>query len=170
MTDSLRLSDMEAIKQLKARYCRFLDTKQWDAFLDLFAEDARFDGFASAPSGSNAATFVKGVSARLKDAITKHHCHTPDIVFLSETTARAIWAMEDYLEWPEPIGNADAPNSRGMCGFGHYEEEYRKIGGVWKMAYLRLVRARMIPLPDNHPKATKPPSFASMEWLKGKPD
>ena len=161
------LLDLEAIKQLKARYCRYLDTKQWDAFLSLFAEDARFDGFASAPSGSDAKTFVKGVSTRLKDAITKHHCHTPDIVFLDDARARAIWAMEDYLEWPVPTGNPDAPNSRGMYGFGHYEEEYRKIDGIWKMAHLRLIRARLIPLPDDHPMAAKPAIFASMEWLKG---
>ncbi len=31
--------DIEAIKQLKARYCRFLDTKDIDAWRALFAED-----------------------------------------------------------------------------------------------------------------------------------
>ena len=160
-----RLLDVEAIKQLKSRYCRFIDTKQWDALRTLFTDDVRFDGFASAPTGSDGAAFVKGVSARLNDAFTMHHCHTPDIAFLDDSTARCIWAMADYMEWPQPINLPDAPNARGMYGFGHYEEEYRKANGLWKMAHLRLIRARLIPLPDDHPKAAKPAIFASMEWL-----
>ena len=31
---------VEEIKQLKARYFRFMDTKRWDEWADLFAEDA----------------------------------------------------------------------------------------------------------------------------------
>jgi 3-hydroxyisobutyrate dehydrogenase-like beta-hydroxyacid dehydrogenase len=38
-TTMYRLADMEAIKQLKASYFRFNDTKDWTAFLDLFNED-----------------------------------------------------------------------------------------------------------------------------------
>lgn len=33
------LLEIEAIKQLKARYCRFLDTKQWDDWRALFTDD-----------------------------------------------------------------------------------------------------------------------------------
>jgi len=36
-----RESDREAIRQLKARYCRFIDTKEWAAFHELFTEDCR---------------------------------------------------------------------------------------------------------------------------------
>ena len=32
-------ADVEAIKQLKARYCRLLDTKDWAAWRDLFTDD-----------------------------------------------------------------------------------------------------------------------------------
>ena len=35
------LVEIEAIKQLKARYFRFLDTKQWDAWKEIFTEDFR---------------------------------------------------------------------------------------------------------------------------------
>ena len=34
-----QLWDIEAIKQLKARYFRYIDTKDWDAFSQLFTED-----------------------------------------------------------------------------------------------------------------------------------
>src|SRR5579862_2942897 len=157
-SDTRRLLDIEAIKQLKSRYCRYIDTKQWQALPSLFTADVRFDGFASAPTGSDGAAFVKGVSTRLGPAVTMHHCHTPDIVFIDDDRARAVWAMADYMEWPEPIGLPDAPLARGMQGFGHYEEEYRRIDGVWKMSHLRLCRMRLAALPAEHPHQTSPVS------------
>lgn len=165
--DLQRFFDLEAIKTLKARYCRHIDSKQWDLLPEIFADDVRFDGFASAPTGSDGAAFVRGVSSRLKEAFTYHHCHTPEIHFLDDNTARGVWLMADYLEWPEPIGLPDAPKARGMYGFGYYEEEYRRIDGAWKMAHLRLVRVRLIPLPDDHPRLTVPPVFAARDWLAG---
>ncbi len=164
-TDIQRLLDIEFIKQLKSRYCRYIDTKQWDLLPGLFSDDVRFDGFASAPTGSNGAAFVKGVSTRLDAAFTMHHCHTPDIVFIDDDAARGVWAMADYMEWPEPIGLPDAPKARGMYGFGHYEEEYRRIDGEWKMSHLRLRRMRLIPLPEDHPRQSGAVSPAENDWL-----
>jgi len=34
------LEEIEAIKQLEARYFRLMDTKQWEAWADVFTEDA----------------------------------------------------------------------------------------------------------------------------------
>jgi 3-phenylpropionate/cinnamic acid dioxygenase small subunit len=34
------LEEIEAIKRLKARYFRLMDTKQWDQWGDVFTEDA----------------------------------------------------------------------------------------------------------------------------------
>ena len=33
------IADIEEIKQLKARYFRLMDTKQWDEWADLFTDD-----------------------------------------------------------------------------------------------------------------------------------
>jgi len=33
------LPDIEAIKRLKARYCRYLDAKDWTAWRELFTDD-----------------------------------------------------------------------------------------------------------------------------------
>lgn len=166
-SDLQRLLDIEDIKRLKSRYCRYIDSKQWHLLPTLFTDDVCFDGFASAPTGSDGAAFVLGVSARLGPAVTMHHCHTPDIVFADEHNARAVWAMADYMEWPEPIGLPEAPQARGMQGFGHYEEAYRRVDGVWKMAHLRLCRMRIVPLPADHPQQTAPVSPAALGWLPG---
>jgi hypothetical protein len=37
--DVAALNDLESIKQLKARYCRLLDTKQWSAWRQVFTDD-----------------------------------------------------------------------------------------------------------------------------------
>ena len=37
--DPARLAELEEIKQLKARYFRLMDTKQWKEYGDVFTED-----------------------------------------------------------------------------------------------------------------------------------
>jgi len=37
-----RLADIVEIAQLKAQYCRCVDTKDWDGFADLFTEGAEY--------------------------------------------------------------------------------------------------------------------------------
>ena len=41
-----------AIAETKARYCRFIDTKQWERLASLFTSDCRFEGLGSAPPGA----------------------------------------------------------------------------------------------------------------------
>jgi SnoaL-like domain len=40
--DAATLAEIEAIKQLKARYFRLLDTKRWDEWREIFSKD--FEG------------------------------------------------------------------------------------------------------------------------------
>jgi hypothetical protein len=75
--------------------------------------------------------------------------------------------MADYMEWPAPIGLAEAPLARGLYGFGHYEEEYRRGPDGWRIAHLRLRRMRLIPLPADHPPQTAPVWVAGLDWLPG---
>jgi hypothetical protein len=37
------MDDIEAIKQLKARYCRTMDTKDWAGMRAVFADDVTMD-------------------------------------------------------------------------------------------------------------------------------
>ncbi|MDA7419194.1 nuclear transport factor 2 family protein [Xenophilus arseniciresistens] len=172
-TDQQRLERLESlvsIRQLKSRYCRYIDTKQWEALRGLFTADARFEGFGSAPDGADVQTFVSGVAARLADAVSVHHCHTPEITLLSEDRARGVWAMQDHLQWPRAIALKEAPHASGFQGFGHYEEEYLREAGQWRMHRLRLTRLRIDPLPA----ATRFPEPASLRchdprWLEALP-
>jgi uncharacterized protein (TIGR02246 family) len=126
--------ELEEIRRLKARYFRHLDRKEWVELAQVFTADAHMDadGFTSTGRDEIVA-FLRRV---LADTRTVHHGHMPEID-LDGDTARGIWAMEDYVEF----GAHDPP--KGLRGYGHYEEEYRREDGTWRIANLRLVRLRV---------------------------
>ncbi|MBB4615029.1 nuclear transport factor 2 family protein [Novosphingobium taihuense] len=135
-----RLLAIEDIKKVKARYCRFVDTKQWDELRNLFSEDAIFDG-QSAGMGDIAdrEQFVAMAQAGLINAVSVHHVHGHEIEFTSDTSADAICAMEDMLQWAQGSGS---PIST-LHGMGHYHETYTKVGDCWKITSWQLTRLRV---------------------------
>jgi uncharacterized protein (TIGR02246 family) len=127
--------DIEAIKQLKARYCRTMDTKDWSAMRQLFADDVTMD---TVDSGGNVVTgadaFMTFLRQSIGDVLTVHQCHTPEIALISGTEASGIWAMEDMLRFPD---------GSELHGYGHYHERYEKRDGDWHIGYSKLTRLRM---------------------------
>ena len=133
--------EFEAIRQLKARYCRFLDTKDAASWRAVFTADvvvildmAVSVGGAdpmTAPAVQGVDTFVPQVLVSLDGVATMHHCHTPELVLTSETTATGIWAMEDLLIFGD---------GRELRGAGHYHETYEKRDDVWRIKSLHLTR------------------------------
>ena len=141
MNVSEQLLTIEAIKRLKARYFRFVDTKNWEGFASLFTDDVIFDissGHFNCVLHSPT-EIIEMVSPAMKDCVSVHHGHCPEITITSDTTAEGIWAMEDKLIWAE---GADSP-VRTMHGYGHYHETYRKIEGEWRIHTMRLTRLRL---------------------------
>lgn len=149
MTDAAsRIEEIGAIHQLKARYFRALDTKDWGGFKAVFAEDAAIGPIDNgmtpellalrptverqpvATSGIDA--FVDRVATNIGPLITTHHGHQPEIEISGDGEATGIWAMEDVLVWP-----SDGYRLRGT---GHYWENYRKVDGEWKIASMKLTR------------------------------
>jgi hypothetical protein len=136
--------DLEAIRQLKARYCRFLDAKDVESWRGVFTTDVvvKLDMAVSTggadPMTSLAAegpesrdNFVPMVMASLENAATMHHCHTPEITLTSPTTATGIWAMEDWVIFG---------SGQELHGAGHYRETYEKQDGTWRIKSLHLTR------------------------------
>jgi SnoaL-like domain len=157
------LLDIEAIKQLKGKYFLFMDTKQWDAWGELFTEDVRVEGTKQA-TDADRATFVAGVSSSLADVQTAHHGHTPIIELTSETTARGVWAMFDDLRFPE--GHAWSEGFARRVGYGHYEEEYRKDGETWRISFMRLARLWVWRHHDPGPIVEGGIPSAGRQWLE----
>ncbi len=128
------MDDIEAIKHLKARYFRLMDTKDWEAMRQVFADDVYID---TTDSGGRivegADDFMAGLRRLLADVVSVHHGHMPEIELTSPTTAKGTWAMEDWLRWPD---------GRELRGAGHYHEEYEKVDGRWRITKMTLTRLR----------------------------
>lgn len=164
MTGAERLLAIEEIKQLKARYFRCLDTKDWDGFQAVFAPDAHLDSreamFARDPatgaciqsgrvveessvSDESWQCFGAGNIRRMLETeiqpatVTTHHGHTAEIEILSPTAARGLWAMEDRIRY------AAGHPLETLVGFGHYHETYQRIDGHWRIETLKLTRLRV---------------------------
>jgi hypothetical protein len=137
-----RLLDIEAIKQLKARYFRLMDTKQWDEWGQVFATDCVMDVPEAGMVNNGREEIVRTVSGLLEGARTCHHGHMPEIEITGPDTARGIWAMFDYVEWSA----SESGDRVGLQGFGHYLEEYVREEGHWRIGRTRLERLRIDPL------------------------
>jgi hypothetical protein len=130
------MNDVDAIAQLKARYCRLLDAKDWTAWRELFADD--FVGDTSEAGGrkiEGADAFVAYVRRALgaPRRTTVHQVHAPEIELTSETTARGLWALEDFVRFAPGLD---------MHGYGHYHETYEKDDGQWRIKSSKLTRLR----------------------------
>jgi hypothetical protein len=114
------LLDIEAIRCLKARYCLLLDAHEWDLYRELFAEDAQISTDSGSYSGAEA--FVDHLRMRYSDraasaqAASVHTVIMPIIRLTGPDSAQGMWTL----------------STRG--GVGHYEEEYRRLDGAWRIA------------------------------------
>ncbi len=141
MTEVEKILVIEEIKLLKARYFRYVDTKDWEGFKSIFADDAVFDISDDVPGGVLAGpeNIAQAASVPLVGCISVHHGHCPEITITSDDTAKGIWAMEDVLRWSE--GSASPIHS--LHGYGHYFETYRKTNGKWQIQTMKLSRLRV---------------------------
>ncbi|ABM13001.1 nuclear transport factor 2 family protein [Mycolicibacterium vanbaalenii] len=134
MDDAAALVEIEAIKQLKARYSRFLDTKDWDSWRSLFADDFHSDtAGAGGKVIDGADEFVAFTRRSLGDRATVHQVHAPEIELTSPTTATAVWALEDVVRLAPGVN---------LRGYGHYTESYAKVDGYWLITASTLTRLR----------------------------
>jgi hypothetical protein len=134
-----QLNDLEAIRQLKARYFRLMDTQQWRAWESCFTADisAFYAGVPRATPDlpldaglEGHAALVAGVSSLMTGAQSIHQGFMPELELTSATTARGIWAMFDYVMLP----------TCHFKGWGHYHEDYVKEDGGWRMKRIKLTR------------------------------
>ena len=134
------LLTIEDIRAVKARYCRFLDAKDWDGFAGLFTVDAVMD--VREDTGNEPITGVPAIVAQVRFAVdhasTSHQVHTPEITLTGPDTASGVWAMQDRVVWQE--GKSPLPGIASITGYGQYHESYQREGAAWKISALRLSR------------------------------
>ncbi len=140
VVDVSPLQAIEDIKVLKARYFRFVDTKQWDAFEALFTANARLEVAEARPQPFTPAELADLLRAHYGRCVTVHHGHTPEIELDGDDQATGVWAMEDqrFFEADDP----SAPFASAL-GAGHYHETYIRTPLGWRIASLVLTRLRL---------------------------
>ncbi len=130
------MAAIEAIKQLKARYCRFLDTKDWAAWRSIFTDDFLSDtseaGGKVIAGADDFVAFTRKAIGRPAQA-TAHQVHAPEIELTSATTARGVWALQDVVRFGPGLT---------LVGYGHYHETYQNIAGQWLIKSSKLTRLR----------------------------
>ena len=133
MDDLQRLVEIEAIKQLKARYQRAVDTKDWELMRSVLAPNAKSiysDGKYAYEGRDAIVEFLanpRGLGST--EIASMHHAHTPEIEITSETTASGKWYLEDFVVSALPSDGA--PHGTVLHGTGIYLDEYVKIDGEW---------------------------------------
>jgi hypothetical protein len=134
MPDDPDFGDWLAIANLKAAYCRLLDTKDWEGWGQLFTEDFELDVTGSGGdlvTGRDAV--VASVRGSIETAKTAHQVHFPEIT-INGDEAHAIWPMQDRVVWEE---------GRALTGCGHYHERYVRTEEGWRIAAQKLTRLVM---------------------------
>ncbi|MEP7349597.1 MAG: nuclear transport factor 2 family protein [Sphingorhabdus sp.] len=147
-----RLAAVEEIKQLKARYFRCMDTKDWVGLAAVFAPDALFDlravnsvrhpvsGKIDPPHADDTAlhrgrdAILLMIRSALGTLISVHHGHTPEIEIIGDTAATGIWAMEDVIR-----SAPEAPPFH-MRGYGHYHDTYEHLDTGWAIKTTAITR------------------------------
>ena len=137
-----RLLDLEEIKNLKARYFRLLDAKDWSAWIDVFAADLEFiyadptiqnvppdaEILADGTARVGREQLVAFVSEAMRSVTTVHHGHMPEIALTGQDAARGHWRLTNYCEFQ----NADGSYA-WMRGYGHYDDVYARGAEGWRI-------------------------------------
>lgn len=150
MNDVEQLHAIEAIKLVKARYFRGVDTGDAELVRSLLAEDCVLDYMGCCTDPATGRDFLPAMNVVMRGRaswsskglsafgiVSTHHGHTGEITLTSDTTASAIWPMTDRLFMPP--GSAYAV----MRGYGYYHETYEKRDGAWLIKTLRIQRIRV---------------------------
>lgn len=122
---SQHLINIEAIKQLKARYFRALDSKEWELMKQCLSGDcvAKYDGGKYSFTGKE--QIVDFFSQFMSDPelIFMHHGHHPEISLIDDNHATGIWYLQDKV--------IHTGNKTILEGAGFYYDKYINIDNTW---------------------------------------
>lgn len=130
------LLDIEEISSLKGRALRYLDTEQWEKWYALFTDDVRIlwpDFDIDVDGREQLIEAWQRTVVPSYPQLSTHHGHMPEIEIIDDTTARALWAMENDLQWAQESFNGILK----LHGSGHHIDEYRKVEGVWRISSMK---------------------------------
>lgn len=122
------MGDIDDIKQVKYRYLRALDTRDWDEFADTLTEDVAGDYGQSLGEGlhfTDRAALVDFMKTSLgPEIITEHRVTHPEIV-VNGDEATGTWYLQDRV--------IAADFNFMLIGAAFYHDRYRRTSEGWKI-------------------------------------
>jgi hypothetical protein len=150
MNEVERLTAIEQIKQVKAKYFRGVDSCDGELVRSILAEDCVLDCRGCCTDPVSGRDFIPQMNIVLRGRdnwrsngmsrmgiVSVHQGHNVEIEFTSDTTANVTWSMTDRLWFPP--GGAFAL----MTGYGYYHETYVKVADQWLIQTYRFSRIRV---------------------------
>ena len=122
------LVEVHHIQQLKHRYLRHLDLKEWEPLAECFTPDATAT-YGSVPrlDGRDAIlTFLRDAMSSTS-MLTSHKAHQPEIELVGADRATGIWALDDR------VIVLDAAVE--ISGAAVYRDEYVRSEGHWRISH-----------------------------------
>jgi hypothetical protein len=124
-----QLGDLEAIRTLKHRYFRGIDTADMALLADLFTVDVAVDY-----RGGEYRVQIAGrddmldflANAFHSGAVAMHHGHMPEITLTGADEATGIWYLEDIF--------INLEMKTHTIGSAIYRDVYRREAGGWRIA------------------------------------
>lgn len=135
--ETAKLRDTIEIMNLKGKYFRCLDSKDWDGLETTFSPNIT----TSYSNGKLVFHGPKEVTGYFKHSmpasmLSMHMGHTPEISIESETTATGRWYLQDNLIFTEGSDYEGV----GIQGAAFYTDKYEKVDGKWLIAETGYVR------------------------------
>ncbi len=123
------MADIEAVKQVKYRYLRALDTKRWDEFADTLTDDVVGDYGPSVGEElhfTNRVDLVNFMRKSLGPAVITEHRVTHPEITVNGDEASATWYLQDRV--------IVADFNFMLIGAAFYRDSYRRTDDGWKIS------------------------------------
>ena len=145
-----KLEDIEAIKRLKYKYFRSIDSADIAALDELLTDDisVNYKGGSYHWAVSGKETVLASLKAGFHNrALAQHNGHHPEIDITSPTTATGLWYLADSFIHLDTLVTT--------IGSALYRDTYVKIGSAWKIATSSYTRIyEMVDTLDRAPNVT----------------
>jgi hypothetical protein len=134
---------IEEIRNLRLEYSASFDHQDLEALMSLFTEDAICD-FGSYGTWSGADTIRRNYKENMgyvgSPFDSLHVVTNPLIRLTGAATAHGRWYLLDLLTRQKPVTSLETRGGHDnpLLWLGLYEDDYRKVGGAWKIAYCKL--------------------------------
>ena len=128
-----RLEDIEAIRQLKARYLHACDRKQIDTIRDCFADGPVLIDYGAIGCFQHRDDFLRVYQEKAchPQVIDIHHSHNAQIQWHSAAEASATFDLFFY--------QIDTRTGTLIQLGGYYDDALRSVDGEWKISRTRFV-------------------------------